>query len=134
MAPKEYFIIFPPLLPLAMISTERRLCAFRHRTQLRHPLWVSGETLWIGFAAINSRPPYARDLADIGWAALAPFDFYRGNIGGEQLRQQFQRVQTGWLFQRVIFRAIDHITAFAQCRVTGIFTGVIAVDKHIIEP
>jgi hypothetical protein len=68
--------------------------------------------LRIGFAAIDRLTPDFRHLGDVGRAALAAFDFHRGNICRHQFRQQLQGVQAGGLFQRVVALAVDQITPF----------------------
>ena len=120
-------------LPFTVIRAKRGLGAFRHCAERLHPCRLRGVVLRICHAAVNGLTPDFRHQTDVGRAALATFNLHRGNISGQQFRQQFQRVEAGGFFQRVITLAVNQIAAFAQRRVASVFTVLIAVNQYLIQ-
>ena len=84
--------------------------------------------------AVDRLAPDLGHLRHIGRAALTPFDLDGAHTHLHQLRQQRERVQTGWLLDRVVVVLSAHVeTAFAQGRVASIFAALIAIDQYTIE-
>ncbi|MNT78008.1 hypothetical protein D3C72_2171970 [compost metagenome] len=107
--------------------------AFGHRAERLHPAGLGLISGRIGLAAIDGLTPHAGNLANIGRAALAAFNLHRSDIGSQQFRQQFQRIEAGGFFQRVVAHVIHQIAALAQRRVTSIFIVPVAVDQHAVQ-
>ena len=97
------------------------------------PRWLDLEVFEIPTQFINRGAQGAGDLRDVSRAALAAFDLDRRDANLDDLRQDFQHVQAGRFFQRVVGFASHFKAPLAQGRVAGRLVVGAAVNQDAVK-
>src|SRR5690606_29325808 len=89
--------------------------------------------LAIARTGVDRFPEYPGDFAYVCCAALTAFDLDRCDTDAGELGKQLERMQAARLLDGVISLGAHAVPPFAQRRISGLFSRLVAIDQHAVQ-